>query len=145
MNIVHKARIWLIRFAKVFPFLLCAIVLISYTEDLVALLAESYYDYNESVILYKPVSWFIGKYFVYDWYTIIVATILSFAMETCWYNKASIIYLCINAWERDYFITIELYPEHIYMIVVVNLILSGFFVFRGTTILFAKEKRTHGK
>lgn len=139
MNIVHQSRIWLIRFAKVFPFFLCAIVMLSYIEDLFALYAESYYNVDDYTILYKPISWTIGKYFVYNWYTIITATIFSFAFETCWYNKASIVYLCFNVWERDYFFTIELYPEYIYAIIAVNLLCSGFFVFKGITILFRKN------
>jgi len=37
MNLIYKSRIGLIRFAKVFPFLLCFIVLISLSETLFAL------------------------------------------------------------------------------------------------------------
>lgn len=135
MNIVHQSRIWLIRFAKVFPFLLCAIVMLSYIEDLFALYAESYYNVDDYTILYKPISWTIGKYFVYNWYTIITATIFSFAFETCWYNKASIVYLCINAWERDYFITIELEPTTIYLICLANIIVAGYLTWKGITRL----------
>lgn len=135
MNIVHQSRIWLIRFAKVFPFFLCAIVMLSYIEDLFALYVESYYNVDDYTILYKPISWTIGKHFVYNWYTIITATIFSFAFETCWYNKASIVYLCFNAWERDYFITIELYPEYIYAICLANIIVAGYLTVKGLKIL----------
>ena len=139
MNIVHQSRIWLIRFAKVFPFFLCAIVMLSYIEDLFALYAESYYSVDDYTILYKPISWFIGEYFVYNWYTIITATIFSFAFETCWYNKASIVYLCFNAWERDYFFTIELYPECIYAICIVNILVAGYLTYKGVQILVNKH------
>lgn len=139
MKVAYKSRVFLVRFAKVLPFILCFIVAISYVECIYALASKSYYAYGNSVVLYKPLSWFISDYFLYDWYTILAATILSFAMETCWYNKAAIVYLCINTWERDYFITIELYPEHIYAIIAVNLLCSGFFVFKGITILFRKN------
>lgn len=138
MNIVYKSRVFLVKFAKVLPFTLCFIVAISYVECIYALASESYYAYGNSVVLYKPLSWFISDCFLYDWYTILAATILSFAMETCWYNKAAIAYLCINAWERDYFITIELYPEYIYAISIANILICGFFCYKGLGIILHK-------
>lgn len=138
MSIVHQSRIWLIRFAKVFPFFLCAIVMLSYLEDLFALYTESYYNVDDYTILYKPISWFIGEYFVYNWYTILAATIFSFAFETCWHNKACVVYLCFNAWERDYFITIELYPEYIYIICIINIAISFYLTIKGIKILLNK-------
>lgn len=42
MNLVYKSRIGLIRFAKLFPFLLCFIVLISLSETLFALLLSDF-------------------------------------------------------------------------------------------------------
>lgn len=138
MNIVYKSRIFLVRLAKVFPFILCFIVLISYTESLYALITESYYAYGNDVVLYKPLSWIISEYFIYNWYTIVVATILSLAMETCWANKASIVYLCVNARERDYFITIELYEEYIYTICILNILICSFFCYKGIKILISK-------
>ena len=135
MSIVYKSRIFLVRFAKTLPFILCFIVAISYTESLYALTFESYYAYGDSVVLYKPLSWFIGEYFVYNWYTILAATVLSFSMETCWYNKACIVYLCINAWERDYFMTIELEPTYIYIICLANVIVAGYLTLKGIKIL----------
>lgn len=138
MSIVYKARVTLIRTAKVFPFILCFIVCISYTESMYALLMKNYCMLDDSITLYKPISWFVGNIFLYEWYAIIMATILSFAMETCWANKASIIYLCVNAWERDYFLTIELYPEYVYAICIANIIVSGFFVWKGIKILCSK-------
>ena len=141
MNIVHQTRVWLIRFAKTFPFALCAIVLLSYTEDVYALLTKSYYDDNGDIILYKPISWFIGGCFVYNWHTILASTVLSFAMETCWYNKACLVYLCINAWERDFFTTIELYSESIYAICIANILICGFFCYKGIRILTSLRKQ----
>ena len=135
MNLIYKTRVFLIRFAKVFPFILSAVVCISYTESIFSLLNESYMSLDGSVVLCKPISHALGGLFVYDWYTIIVATVLSFAFETCWYNKACIVYLCINAWERDYFLTVELYPEYIYAICTANIIVSGYLTFKGIKIL----------
>jgi hypothetical protein len=96
-----------------------------------ALANENFYAYGNDVVLYKPFSWLISEYFIYNWYTILAATVLSFAMETCWYNKACVVYLCFNAWERVYFITIELYPEYIYAICLANIVVAGYLTFKG--------------
>lgn len=141
MGTTYKARVFLVRLAKVFPFVLCTIVCISYFESLYALLFESYYEIEGSMILYKPISWTIGKVFLYEWYTIAMAVVLSFAMETCINNKLCILYLCANAWERDFFITIEMYEEYVYVIVIANIIISAFFVYKGTTILINSRKQ----
>lgn len=138
MDLIYKSRVLLIRIAKVFPFVICLSVLISYTEDIYALLCENYIQLDDNYILYKPLSWSIAKLFIYDWYTIVVATILSCAFETCWYNKACIVYICLNAWERDYFITIELYPEYIYAICIANILICVFFCYKGIRILIRK-------
>lgn len=135
MNIVYSTRVFLIRFAKVFPFILCAIILASYVESVCALLTSSYYEHNGDTILYKPISWYLGEWFVYDWRTIAVVTTFSLAFETCWYNKACAIYACINAWERDYFLTIELEPTTIYLICLANIIVAGYLTTKGIIIL----------
>jgi hypothetical protein len=139
MNIVYKARIFLIRFAKVFPFVLCGIICFSYTESVYALLNENYMALDDSIVLDKPLSRFIGEWFVYDWRTIAVATIFSLAFETCWHNKACIIFACVNAWERDYFLTIELEPTYIYLICLANIIVAGYLTIKGISILTRKQ------
>lgn len=138
MNVVYKARLFLVRFAKAFPFILCFIVCISYIESVYALANENFYAYGNDIVLYKQISWLISDYFIYDWYTILVAAVLSLAMETCWYNKACVVYLCFNTWERDYFITIELYPEYIYAICLANIIIAGYLTLKGIKILLSK-------
>lgn len=140
MSFVYKARVTLIKFAKAFPFVLCFIVLVSYFESLVSLLSESYSTLDDCLVLSKPVSWFVGEYFVYDWYAIIIAVVLSFAMETCVYNKIAIVYLCINALERDFFLTIALYPEQIHPIVTANILVCGYITWKGVITLFRVHK-----
>jgi len=53
MSIVYKSRILVVRFAKVFPFVLCFVVLISYAEGLYALANENYCTFDDSIVLYK--------------------------------------------------------------------------------------------
>jgi hypothetical protein len=54
MNLVYKSRIGLIRFAKVFPFLLCFIVLISLSETLFALVISDFVVFDGGITLNTP-------------------------------------------------------------------------------------------
>lgn len=136
---INRARRLLINFGKMIPFVLCFIVLISYTESLYALCSDNVMLYGDSAVLYTPISFYIAKRFEYDWLTILATTILSISIETCYWNKLALFYLFVQLWEKTYFSTIELYPEYIYAIIAVNLLCSGFFVFKGITILFRKN------
>ena len=136
---INRARRLLINFGKMIPFVLCFIVLISYTESLYALCSDNVMLYGDSAVLYTPISFYIAKRFEYDWLTILATTILSISIETCYWNKLALFYLFIQLWEKTYFSTIELYPEYIYAIIAVNLLCSGLFVFKGITILFRKN------
>ena len=137
-NIIHKARVLLIETGKMLPFVVCFVVVISYTECLCSLLMESYAEYENSVVLNKPISWFIGQYFEYNVITLIILLTISVAVETCVWNKLAIVYLAIQLAEKEYFITVELYPEYVYAIVIANIIVSGFFVWKGIKILCSK-------
>lgn len=134
MNYIHRTRIFLIRFAKVFPFILASIVCLSYMESIFALHYERYTLLDGFFVLDKPISHFIGNIFVYEWYTTVAAATLSVAFETCWHNKACIVYLCINAWERDYFLSFELEPNYIYTICIINIAITSYLVFKGAKI-----------
>lgn len=136
---INRARRLLINFGKMIPFVLCFMVLISYTESLYALCTDNFMLYGDSAALYTPISFYIAKRFEYDWLTILATTILSISIETCYWNKLALFYLFVQLWEKTYFSTIELYPEYIYAIIAVNLLCSGFFVFKGITILFRKN------
>lgn len=136
---INRARRLLINFGKIIPFVLCFMVLISYAESLYALCTDNFMLYGDSAALYTPISFYIAKRFEYDWLTILATTILSISIETCYWNKLALFYLFVQLWEKTYFSTIELYPEYIYAIIAVNLLCSGFFVFKGITILFRKN------
>lgn len=136
---INRARRLLINFCKMIPFVLCFMVLISYAESLYALCTDNFMLYGDSAALYTPISFYIAKRFEYDWLTILATTILSISIETCYWNKLALIYLFVQLWEKTYFSTIELYPEYIYAIIAFNLLCSGFFVFKGITILFRKN------
>lgn len=139
MNIVYKSRICLIRFAKVFPFVLCFLVLSSLIETLYALCICDFVLYEGNLTPNTPIAWHIARYYTFGVYSLILAFVFAISFETCIYNKASIGYLAIFLGQQKYFPTIELYPEYIYAIVTFNLLCSGFFVFKGITILFRKN------
>ena len=131
MSVIYSSRVFLVRCAKMIPFLFCFVVCVSYSESSWALVNEDFLMHGDSIVLNKPISFLIGDWFVYDWYTIATLTVLSISMETCVWNKLSIVYLAVNIFERDYFITVELYPEYVYVICVLNVLASGFLVYKG--------------
>lgn len=134
-SLIHKTRIFLIRFGKIIPFVLCFIVFISYLENLVALSTEDYLMYNGFYVLNKPISYLIGSYFEYNALFLSFLIVVSFAIETCIYNKLAIFYLAINLYEKSYF-TNHVYENNIYYIVaIINALICVFFGYKGIKIL----------
>lgn len=138
MNIIYKTRTLLIRIGKVLPFVVCFIAAISYFESGIALYNDMYIIYDNTVILNTPVSFFIGDYFEYNIQMLVVLCVISVAINTCFYNKLACIYLGVNLFEKSYF-DFELEPYQIYVIIAVNLLASGFFVYKGIRILTNKR------
>lgn len=135
MNLIHRTRILLIRFGKVVPFVVCALVFISYIENIYALYNECYLTINGVVILNKPISYLIGSYFEYNALFLSFLIVVSFAIETCIYNKLAIFYLAINLYEKSYF-TNHVYENNIYYIVaIINALVCAFFCNKGIKIL----------
>ena len=140
MNFVYKSRIGLIRFAKVFPFLLCFIVLISLSETLFALLLSDFVILDGSLTPNTPLAWFIADKYEFEIYSVLAAIFLSIAFETCVLNKASEIYLLVLLKQQTYFPTIELYIEYIYAICIANILICAFFCYKGITIFLKSAK-----
>lgn len=140
MKIANTARRLLIRIGKTLPFVICAIVFASYLESLISLSLGMYVYYDDYVTLYKPFSHAVGCVFEYDWIFIAVATILSFAVETCLYNKMSIAYLTFNLMEKHIFEHIETDKTCIIAVCCANMIISFLILERGLYNLI-HEKR----
>lgn len=136
---IHRARILLIEFGKMLPFVVCFIVAISYAECLFALVTSDYVTFDGSVVLNKPLSWWIGQYFEYNLITVVILLTISVAVETCYWNKLAILYLSIQLIEKTYLSAIELYIEYVYLIVIANFIVSSYFVYKGIRILFINK------
>ena len=137
MNIVYRARITLINIGKMIPFVLCFIIVISYTESLVSTYTYTIVEWNESFIPQCPISWFIGQYFEYDFITLLALIILSISVQTCLWNKLGCLYLGINLLEKSYF-DFELEPTYIYIICALNILVAVFLTYKGIKILINK-------
>lgn len=138
---INRIRILLINTGKILPFVICASVCVSYCECLYALIAKDYIVYGDSVVLNKPISWCVGEWFEYKIQLLIVLTILSIAIKTCIYNKLAILYAYINLLEKDYYERVELYEDIICIIVMINVIISGYFAYKGF-MLYLKRNKT---
>lgn len=135
---IYFFRVLLIRIAKILPFIICGIVAISYIESIMSLCFNLYAYFGEYYVPYKPISWAISNVFEYEWTTIIVLSVLSIAVETCIWNKLSIVYLGANLCEKSYF-DFELDIWQIYIISILNLIISAYFTYKGVKILLRKS------
>ena len=140
MNLVYKSRIRLIRFAKVFPFILCFIVLVSLSETLFALVLSDFVVFDGNITPNTPFAWFVGEKYEIGIYSVLLAIFLSIAFETCIWNKTSEVYLLAYLKQQVYFPTIELYPEYIYAICIANILICGFFCYKGITIFLKSAK-----
>lgn len=98
--IAHKTRIALIRIGKILPFVLCALVLLSYCENLYALYNNDLLEFGNFYVLNKPISWSIGAHFAYNIQMLFLIFIISFAIQTCVYNKLACSFLAINLYEK---------------------------------------------
>lgn len=134
---IHKARVWLIRLGKVLPFAICFIVMLSYSETVFNLATKDLFSWCGMIIPSKPLSWFVSGYFEYNLQMLVVLCIVSIAIETCIYNKLACGYLGINLAEKSYF-DFELEPTTIYIICVINIVVSFYITFKGIKILLSK-------
>lgn len=134
---IYRVRKLLVWFGKLFPFVLCFIVCVSYIETLVSIGFDLYCSYGEYVVPYKPLSWFFGDILTYDWHTISVAIVLSIAFETCIWNKLSILYLCANLYEKQYFVD-EMEWYTIVLICATNIAVSSYLIYKGIRALCMK-------
>lgn len=131
---IHRARIWLIRLGKMLPFIVCFIVMLSYSETIFNLATNDLNDWGGIIIPNKPISWLIGQYFEYNLQMLFVLVILSISIRTCVYNKMACAYLGINLAEKSYF-DFELELTTIYIICIANIIIAGYLTIKGIKIL----------
>lgn len=124
----------LIHVGKMLPFVLCGVVFVACLEIAFAVATNDYLLYDGVVILNTPISFFIGRYFEYDLLVCIVTLIISIAIEACRWNLWATFYLFVHLAEKSYF-DFELDIWQIYTIAIANLIVSGYFTYKGIRIL----------
>ena len=129
----------LIQIGKTLPFVLCSIVFISCLEMAFAVATSDYLLYDGMVILNTPISFFIGRYFEYDLLVCVISLITSIAIQACRWNLWATFYLFVHLAEKYYF-DFELDVWQIYIIAIANLIVSGYFTYKGTTIFLKNAK-----
>ena len=134
-NLITAIRRLLIRFGKSIPFVLSFVVCVSYSECIIAIATDNMVVYDDFAIPYTPVSYKIASIFEYDWMTILATTILSYAVETCVWNKIGIFYLAVQLAFKNYIANFELEPTAIYIICLANIIVAGYLTFKGIKIL----------
>lgn len=135
MNIAYKSRLLLIRLGKALPFIVCAIVFISYAESALSLLTSDFSEWNGYVIPNCRLSTLIGDYFEYDFSTVIILAIISSAIESCLWNRIAIIYLLLQLLFKQYIITVELYPEQVAAITTINMLACVWLCWKGLKML----------
>jgi hypothetical protein len=138
-NLITAIRRLLIRFGKAIPFVLSFVVCISYIECFIAITTSNFVVYDNFAIPYTPISYKLASIFEYDWMTILATTILSYAVETCVWNKISIAYLAVQLAFKNYIVDFELEPTTIYIICFANIIVAGYLTFKGIKIISRKQ------
>lgn len=135
---ITRCRFILIRIGKIAPFFLCALVCLSYLEDLYALFTESYIEFEDGVYLNKPISWFIGGFFEYELPTLLALIILSVAIETCIWNKLACVYLALNLLQKSIFADVEFETEYYCVIAAINALIAALLVYKGVRQVLIK-------
>ena len=99
----------LIRSGKVIPFILAFVVVIGYVESTYALITDNYEMYADSdVVLFTPISNYIGSIVYIDWFDVLLLYILAVALEFCWRNMLAVHYLLLN-------LAVRTLVEHFYI------------------------------
>lgn len=99
----------LIRSGKIIPFVLAFIVAVGYLESTHAVYNELYEMCDDgSVILYTPISNYIGNIVYIDWFDVLLLYVLAVALEFCWRNMLAVHYLLLN-------LAVRTLVEHFYI------------------------------
>ena len=131
----------LIRSGKVIPFVLAFFVALGYIESAYAVYYELYEMCEDgSVILYTPISNYIGNIVYIDWFDVLLLYVLAVALEFCWRNMLAVHYLLLN-------LAVRTLVEHFYIEsgIVVGIAsfmaLSGLYCAYGGMTIFLKSAK----
>lgn len=134
MNYVYVSRVLLIRFAKIAPFIFCAVVLLSFLETLVMLNTNSLALYDGFFTPATKLNWFIARYYEIGFYDVSLCAFLSFCFETCIWNRLSVAYLVLFLLQKELCGIYELYVYQINFICCLNCLACFSLVYKGIRI-----------
>ena len=129
MILLKKQIVWL---GKMMPFIFCFIVLIGLIETLYAYINCSYCILQDgSACLYKPITWFLGRYLKYDLGTIFIMLSLTYYLKNCLRNKIAIYYLLANLIQKGVIENSKFNLNYIYFYVGINSLFILCILFSG--------------
>ena len=120
---------------KVLPFLLCFVVFVGYVESFVLAVMNECFVYGSDNIICGRFAMYVGGVFEYNYLTVVSMFIISVAIETCYWNKLAVLYLLLHLVFKAYIQDIELEEDEICILSIINVILSGFLVYKGIKAL----------
>ena len=124
----------LIRFGKVIPFIFVFVVVVGYIESAYAVYYELYEICEDgSVILYTPISNYIGNIVYIDWFDVLLLYILAAALEFCWRNMLAVHYLLLN-------LAIRTLVEHFWLDWWIVISIAGFMALYGLYCVYGGFK-----
>jgi hypothetical protein len=116
---------------------LCAAILVSYIETVFNLATSHFLCLDGVVIPNTSISFIVGQIFEYDLLVCCIMLIMSIAIEACKWNLWATFYAFVHIAEKSYF-DFELEPTTIYIICVINIVVSFYITFKGIKILLSK-------
>jgi hypothetical protein len=120
----------LIRSGKIIPFVLAFIVVVGYIESTHAVYNELYEMCDDgSVILYTPISNYIGNIVYIDWFDVLLLYVLAVALEFCWRNMLAVHYLLLN-------LAVRTLVEHFYIESCIVVGIASFMVLCGLCCVY---------
>lgn len=121
----------LIYIGKFSPFILCAIIMLSYMECMYSLSISDYMSHDDYIVVNEPISFAIAAYFKYDALIVALLLVISIAIETCAWNKLAVLYLSLHLLFKHYIESIEIEPIHIYILCCLNIVICFYLILKG--------------
>ena len=112
--------------------------MLAHTETLFAATTERFIDYGGVVIPNTPLSFVVASYFFeYDWAFVCITFVISIAIQACMANLLATMFLFFHLAEKAFF-TFEVDIPTVIVISSFNVIIAGFFTYKGIKILLKR-------
>lgn len=128
---INSARRLLITLGKTLPFIVCFVVFVGYAETIISVYTNDYLFYDGFYTPNTPISFWIAEKAKYDWFIVFVLLTISIAINTCCWNKLSVLYLGLHLVFKGYVSDIELEEPAIVCLCVINIIITSIIIYKG--------------